>query len=748
MKKILVMLFLTFIFITSFSITKLTDIKFNTDISYVATKVDKILKDYEIQKEHLVGDVDIQLALKQINELGYFTSLDYKLNEKTGVLTIEITPNPVVKDIKVEILGDGLVDKNDILSNITIKKDIPLNITEYRNSGKNIQNLYNSKGYVYISINSNIKLDSNKLTLEATKVNNKEYKNGTLVFEVKEYSLWDIELQEDMAKLNKEKIKKELGFEFRKEYNNKFFLFRPDVKETYLSIQKYYQIMNKLKQLTYFDENTKMGFKEINIKENNGGELLLVFSGKPKQIIDKDVKIKKVIFKGNNSIEEFELKESISSFMKKETISNIDLLNALDNLKKVYLDNGYLYVNITPVIEGNTITFKFDEIKIGKIEISKEATSKTQDYIIDSFVKIKEGDVLNQKDLRDTYTSFTGSGFYSTLDILPKENGDKIDIILKPKESTKLRKFMFGGTWTPLENKQWYEGFSFTTDLKMPNPFGYGQTFGLNVKLNPVSNQYEFGFDYNVIKLFNSNIDMGFNSKYMYLPSGKYESTFDSTITNQVSVGLSPRFKISDFSYITTSIAYNDYTKEDKSKYSDLTASTGFLYNKLDGLYRVYNGEYLSLDVMGGINVIEPSKNYIGGNIETKYFKTLQKFTLGTRIKVGYVKDPSNLKSFYSIGGMYTVRGYEFGVLNADSQLLMNAELSYELSNQTVPVDFFVFGDYGNANNDPTKLLDNPIWSFGTGLKLTIPMLGQIRFEYSWDKNLVGKYTFGFGQVF
>jgi outer membrane protein insertion porin family len=29
-----------------------------------------------------------------------------------------------------------------------------------------------------------------------------------------------------------------------------------------------------------------------------------------------------------------------------------------------------------------------------------------------------------------------------------------------------------------------------------------------------------------------------------------------------------------------------------------------------------------------------------------------------------------------------------------------------------------------------------------------VPFLGQLRFEYGWNKELIGGFTFGFGQVF
>nr|HQH32521.1 ShlB/FhaC/HecB family hemolysin secretion/activation protein [Petrotogaceae bacterium] len=157
---------------------------------------------------------------------------------------------------------------------------------------------------------------------------------------------------------------------------------------------------------------------------------------------------------------------------------------------------------------------------------------------------------------------------------------------------------------------------------------------------------------------------------------------------------------------------------------------------------------YLSIAGFGGFDLNDFSKSYYGGGIEGKLFKSLYKFTFGARAKVGHVIDNGGLYS-YSVGGMSTVRGYDFGERKGDSTLLFNAELAFELIKQPLPIDFFIFYDIGNADNNYSKLMNNTISSAGIGAKVTVPMLGQIRFEYLYKINenkWVG--SFGFGPVF
>ncbi|KUK82171.1 BamA/OMP85 family outer membrane protein [Petrotoga sibirica] len=736
----------------AFSITLLNDISYNVDISYAATDVERVLTNYGIQEGFYIGDVDIRLALQEILKLGYFTSVSYNLDDN-GNLEIIFKPNPIVSNYEVEILGNELIDKKNIRSSISLNTNIPLNLNDYQTSMKNIQDLYIKNGYQFVDIYSNLKMTGDGITLEATEINNKEYSSDTLVFIVKEYSLWDLDLRGELSKLDKEDIKKRIGFDFRKDWNNKFFLLRPNAKETYPSFQKIQNILNSLNQIPFFSANTNLRFEVTEVEENKGGELLLVLEGNLRKVVSQEpVTVNSISFVGNESIEDFRLNEVVNKFVPiGEPVNNLDILNAYDNVQKLYYDSGYIYTLITPKYQDEELIFEITEPKVGDVQITQEATAKTQPYIVDSLVKIKPGEVFNQQKLQDTYTSFMGTGFFKDVIIQPIQQGeDVIGFKITPIESEKLGKLMGGITWTLPEDAEWYQGFTGELEVQWLNPFGYGQTFSLNTSLNPLRNYYSVGFDYNVIKLAGSNLDLGAGIHYTVSEDGEYYSNIGEDATNYLSLSVAPRYSIQDFSYITSSFTYNNYTLVAGDNLNVISGSVGYLYNSLDSPFRPHKGQYFQINGIGGVETSN-ANYYIGANTEGKLFYSFYKFTLGNRLKLGTVYNSnidSNLHYQYNVGGMYSVRTSDFYAQEGENVLLFNTELAYELATGQVPLDLIAYFDYGSAQNDVSNLIGDGILSFGGGLRFTIPLFGQIGFGYGWDQDLEGKVWFGFGQTF
>ncbi|MDO7975523.1 hypothetical protein [Oceanotoga teriensis] len=750
MKKSILMIFILSLLTLSFSITKLNSIEYSTDISYAATDINNIMNNYDIKIGNYVGDIDIKLAMKQVNNLGFFNSLSYELDEENGNLKLIINPNPIVKNVEIEVYGDGFVDKKDLKDYLNLKTDIPLNVYDFQKALNSINLYYTNNDYSTIEISSNIKLLGDKVTLEATEINNNKYDENTLLFIINEYKLWDLKLEGEYAQLDKEKVKKDLNFKFRKDYENKFFLFRPKLKESYPDIKKLQGLMSSIASLPYFSEETSIKWEPVDIEESLGGELNLVLDGKLRRVIDDNTKINKIKYNGNDSIESFRLNEKVSEIItENSTVSNLDILKSLDVINKLYTQEGFLFVDTKVNIDkNNDLIYNFNEKKVGNIKITKDATAKTQDYIIDDLIKLKKDEVVNLNKLQDTYRAFTGTGFFQSVDINPiSMSEDSVDFEIHPHERTNAVKIAGGLTWSMPDVKDWYYGFAGTLSFYIPNPFGYGQTFGLNTELNPLNNKYKFGLNYNVSKIFKTDIDLGLSTSYLTVPNGEYVETLGASITNNLSFSISPSFKFSDFSYITTDLSYDYYQKLKSNDIKRLSTGIGYKLNRLDNPYRPYSGEYFSTRVFGGLNLNNTDQYYTGNTLEGKYFTSFYKFTFGTRLKIGFSNDPYSLFN-YSVGGMNSVRRYSLSSKQGNNMYLFNTELAYELLKNPVPIDIYAFYDNGNTSNNLNNILNDNIWSFGTGLKFNIPLLGQIRFEYGWDKNLKGKFEFGFGQVF
>ena len=500
-----------------------------------------------------------------------------------------------------------------------------------------------------------------------------------------------------------------------------------------------------------------MSFEIVEIDENKGGELILVLEGSLRKLIEQEpVFVEEIEFIGNESIQTFRLHEQATKYVNPVSYaSNLDLLYAYDAVQQFYIKEGYLYTTVMPEYkkEEQKLIFEIKEAKVGDVEVIQQENAKTQKYIVDSLVKIKPGEAVNQKKLQDTYISFVGTGFFENVEIVPYQQDENIiGFKITPIEKEKLGKLIGGVQWSPpkKEGEKWYMGFTGTLEVQWANPFGYGETFDIMAEMLPFKKQYIFEFDFDIIKLLGSNLDLGTNIKYTINPEEVSYLLKDKKITSELQLGISPKYQIYDFSYLTSSFSFNHYKFEESIKsLNTLDSSIGYIYNTVDSPYRPYNGYYFKVNDIMGFDINNIGDNYIGVNLEGKFFKSYYKFTLGSRLRLATVIDEKDLYPDFWVGGFNSVRTYPFYEKDGDAALLLfNTELVYELARGDIPLDLFGFFDWGNATDDVSSILLQPIWSFGGGLKITVPMLGQFSFGYGWNKDLEGSFWIGLGQVF
>ncbi|WP_129409366.1 POTRA domain-containing protein [Marinitoga lauensis] len=755
MKKKILLVILIGMFINIFALMDVEKIIFEGNVSFIENDLRNVLSKYDIKNNSIVGEIDIKLAIDNIQKnYPYFSSISYNYSEESKELKFIFKLNPIVKKVKFKVLGDNLVDLSKIATEVYTEKGKPLNINEYKRGLDEIKKYYNENGYMYIEVFSNIKLSSNELTFESTKINNEITDKNTLVYIIKEYDLWDIELDDEIKKLDKSELKKIFGFDFRKDWENKFFLFRSDVKDTYPKVEDIQKIFQSLQQLPYFSKDTQISIKPINIDKTPGGDLVLILSGNLRKIIKKSSIIKEIKIKGNESIKNFEILDKLkqSNITKDTTITNIDVLNSVKSLKEYYTNLGYPFVEIDVSYDSNILTYQITEYKVGNITISFSPEQKTKDYLIKPSIKLISGNVIRTKDIQDTYYALSGTGFFEKVNIYPfNQKGDKLDFKIDITEKNKPGKFIGGVTYTIPENEPWFMGFLGQLELQWANPWGYGQSFNLSTNINPLSKTYVFNGGYGIKNLFGSKFS--FNTKLSY---GLYDENVGipqenisgvATVSNKISFSISPNYNINDFNNLNMNFSYSEtkYNPETYNPKKEISSGVGYTYSRLDYPFRPYNGLYNTVQLFGGLNALNKNEYYYGGYLENKIFYTYYKFTVANRFKTGYVIDDADLYDFY-LGGMYTIRGYDFSVRTGNMMILNNTEIQYQINKENVPVDLYAFFDIGNASD--SDLMKNYLWSYGFGIKLTVPMIGPIRFEGVFDTQNKFKWTFGFGPVF
>src|SRR5690606_36673831 len=206
-------------------------------------------------------------------------------------------------------------------------------------------------------------------------------------------------------------------------------------------------------------DDVKLSIEMVDIEENKGGELILVLNGSLRRLRDKEpVFIEEIEIIGNESISLFMLNEQITKYVSPITYDyNLDLLYAYDAVQQLYIKEGYLYTAIIPEYkaEEQKLVFEIKEAKVGDVEVIQKEDAKTQKYIVDSLVKIKPGEPVNQKKLQDTYISFVGTGFFENVEIVPYQQDENIiGFKITPIEKEKLGKLIGGIQWSPPKKEE------------------------------------------------------------------------------------------------------------------------------------------------------------------------------------------------------------------------------------------------------------------------------------------------------
>ncbi|GAG28407.1 unnamed protein product, partial [marine sediment metagenome] len=107
----------------------------------------------------------------------------------------------------------------------------------------------------------------------------------------------------------------------------------------------------------------------------------------------------------------------------------------------------------------------------------------------------------------------------------------------------------------------------------------------------------------------------------------------------------------------------------------------------------------------------------------------------------------TDLPSFaaYQVGGMNTLRGYDFGEFSGDKSLVFNVEYRFPLAENFQAV---LFADWGQAW-DYGESIDFEDLKFGRGVGVRFDTpLGPIRLDYGINENGEGKTYFSIGHTF
>jgi len=435
----------------------------------------------------------------------------------------------------------------------------------------------------------------------------------------------------------------------------------------------------------------------------------------------------------------------------------------LQDLFSVYSEEGYIYAQVAPVenIRSDTvdIIYEINEGAPATIRlVGIEGNEQTHDKVIRREISSLPGYTFRRSEVMRSQRDIYNLGFFDdvTIDYRRADTAGAIDLIYKVREKSFFGTVGAGITYSATD------GITGYVELQQPNLFGRGQS--ANIKLERGSKKTNVQLGFTEPWLFDRPTSAGADISY-------YTYSYDYYSKLQLGGGLSfsrplpldytrayLALRVID-AYVPPSTISPSYKPSDTlfSIFGDTTHKTAFrpsitftrdsrdyIYNALAGSSTTYEFDLSVGDINFQRHIFDMSQ----------YFPLFWKFGLMGRTRLGYITgftsaDRIPIYERFTPGGTGVdgIRGYgenSLGpkssgyVIGGQAEAIFSLECKLRLSRQ---LSFLAFADAGNAWNSIDQFsLSDLKRGAGVGVRLEIPMLGLIGFDfgYGFDKDNPG----------
>lgn len=501
-------------------------------------------------------------------------------------------------------------------------------------------------------------------------------------------------------------------------------------------------------------------FKDVRIKLESFREGYKVIF-----VVEEYSPIKEINIKGNTvaSVEEI---RDIMILQEGQIFCEKILRNDLNRVSQLYKDRGYLLISIRDV--------NFDEesrlwitISEGRLEkISVEGNSKTKEHVITREITVDPGDLFDFEKVKKSLQKIYNLGYFEdvSMKLDPGSEEDSVILVIKVIEKD-TGKFGIGAGYNSVEGLM---GFA---SIEESNLFGRGQKAEAKLEVGGRTT-YKFGF----LEpwLADTPTSLGFEvydtvtykeDKENKIVVAEYNEErlggkliFGRKIGESVKVGLELQSERVSYDVVSGTLP------EDTNEGLTNSIIPFFSYDTRDNVFDPTSGWFHSFS-------IEKAGGFLQGDYDfNKYNLTLRAYIstdfLEDILDISSVKKitdnlskgvialramggtaDTSLPSFaeYKIGGMNTLRGYDYLEFSGDRSLVLNVEYRFPLSENFQAV---IFADWGQTwmideNIDLTDLK----FGRGVGVRFDTP-IGPIRLDYGIGEEGVGKTYFSIGHTF
>jgi outer membrane protein insertion porin family len=684
--------------------------------------------------------------IKNIFKMGYFDDVKAEIEPFEGGIKLIYVVKEKPTIVKIDFQGNKEFDDSKLKEKLTITTGAIADAVLIQDNAGKLRTFYEEEGYWLariVSVINTISPDEVSLTYQINEGPKVKIKKITI---------------EGNKAISAGKIK---GAMETKEWS----IFSFITSSGYFKKERMDTDVERIKDL-YFNNGyikVAVGEPKIQLTSDKKGMLITVPLSEGDQF-----KVSSIEVSGNKVFSDAEIRKKIT-MIPGEPFSKATLKKDILSISELYSENGYALITVNPdlVPDENKKTvkviLKIDEgakYRIGRIEIS--GNTKTRDKVIRREVSFDEGDIFNSALIKRSYEKINNLNFFEKVDMVPKPHPEEklVDIDIKVKERP-TGYFSVGGGYSSTEK------VIGMVEVTQGNLFGRGQLLKLRGELGSKTTYYDLtyrdpwffdtplSFSANIYKTTTSQfveydkeatglgISLGKRfTDYLY---GDITYRFENADITNVSDRASPIIKDQEGTNTTSSITPS-IVRDSRDNYLDPTRGSR-------------NSFYVTYAGLGGSN------NFIKGEADSAWYLPIGRTSVMLRGRVGYAtgiggKDLPLYERFY-VGGIYTVRGLDFGdagpkdpktgdPIGGNSELIFNTEYIFPLVSE-VKLKGVIFFDAGNSY-DQFNNFGNLRYTTGAGARWISPV-GPVRLE--WGYNIHKKtgeqnsrFEFAFGTFF
>jgi len=515
-------------------------------------------------------------------------------------------------------------------------------------------------------------------------------------------------------------------------------------------IQEAIKALNRSVYFQQADEKTlgiEQGSKPNTIK--------IVWNLKERRLLEEPAEIRAIQLTGA-TVYPLKRLQALIGKLPQGPVNNFALLTALKRVYDLYRVEGYILVNfIKESLADGVLTVRITEGKITKVTISNACKPGaksviipkvlefprqcTSEMVIRKALRLKEGDLVNENPLRDSFRNLLQLGYFKQdgVNIQPKvldESTGEVELLVSVVEEDRLGNLKGGLSYNPQVglvgqfSLGWKNILGTAQDLDLSVDRGLVGKAVLNYSVNYKTTAYFREYNSVEVSLFNNTSQQTDPKPHEMTKAG---ATFAVSYPVLSHLTLTLRFR------------YENVWKAEPINEKSLIMSLGLDVvhdTRNNPLFPTSGGEVIFMGEQAGKFAVGTEFTKLQG-IWTHHWMTLARQTISVRL-YGAMGLTLPSQERFGFGGVMTVRGW--GTSLTSKFALANLEYRMELAENIWGVFYY---DAGWAEEVGWRQ------SLGFEMRLVTGFVGNVRFILAWPFYETGLqiapvFQFGFGTMF